>query len=569
MEGSLTMLNSKKLAISLTLSAFALSGFSGEARANVSLKNGNFFIGYTDIVYPGGFEPKIERVYNSKTYFDGMFGWNWGNEYEVFLSVMADGSVVAHEYGGGAENRFTPASFKPQELDQAVQKITAVAQSVGALSSKESVEAYKKRLRSDAFYRNDEWTKYLNQGKIAARKLAVGTKLLSNRFSFQVVSKLQDGYLRSFENGRSEKFNESGKLVRISDKNGNFIDIAYGKDSKIQKVVDNFNRKIFFVFNTKGKVEKIQGENGKESSYKYNDKGELVWTKDVEGNVYEHRYADDKSHNMLQIKYSDRTTMDIAYYGKDKFENVRSIKERDGALTEYLYQADPRDKMHTTVGIRVKGKDGKLISNSSYEYFYKKKADGEDWTYKMVSSIDGDRTETVYNECCGLPLLIKRGKEETAFEYDAKGHVTKKSTPSEITMLSYDSKFGKVAKVARYSKLDPTDKAWSQFQYDERGNLVFAKNSQKQGVKLFYDGNGRIKSMVDQGRRRIDFKYNENSKPIEISDPSVGSITVSYANSGEIKKVESTAGRRIAQQVTSAFQNLLDIIRPAGVTLSF
>jgi YD repeat-containing protein len=88
-------------------------------------------------------------------------------------------------------------------------------------------------------------------------------------------------------------------------------------------------------------------------------------------------------------------------------------------------------------------------------------------------------------------------------------------------------------------------------------------------VRLFYDQNGRIRSMVDQSHRRIDFKYNENSKPVEISDPSLGTITVSYYNSGEIKKVESTAGRKIALQVTSAFQNLLDIIRPAGVTLSF
>jgi YD repeat-containing protein len=96
-----------------------------------------------------------------------------------------------------------------------------------------------------------------------------------------------------------------------------------------------------------------------------------------------------------------------------------------------------------------------------------------------------------------------------------------------------------------------------------------AKNSQSKGVKLIYDPAGRIRSLVDQDRRTISFKYNENSKPIEITDPSLGTITVSYTNSGEIKKVDSTAGRKIALQVTSAFQNLLEIIRPAGVTLSF
>src|SRR5262249_24070845 len=103
----------------------------------------------------------------------------------------------------------------------------------------------------------------------------------------------------------------------------------------------------------------------------------------------------------------------------------------------------------------------------------------------------------------------------------------------------------------------------------DKGNLSFAKNSEGKGVKLFYDLNGRIKSLVDNQKRQINFKYNENSKPVEITDPALGSIKVSYSNSGEIKKVESTAGRKIALQVTSAFQTLLEIIRPAGVSLSF
>ena len=64
---------------------------------NISIKNGNFFIGYTDIVYPGGFEPKIDRTYNSKTPFKGIFGNGWGNEYEAFVTVSADGSTCHTE----------------------------------------------------------------------------------------------------------------------------------------------------------------------------------------------------------------------------------------------------------------------------------------------------------------------------------------------------------------------------------------------------------------------------------------------------------------------------------------
>ena len=550
----------------LTLAIFVSPAIS---QASVSLKNGNFFVGYTDIVYPGGFEPKIERVYNSKTPFKGAFGWGWGNEYEVYMNVSADGSVVVHEYGGGAENRFNPISFNAAELDKAVDAIAGVAQKAGAIGNPQQLAAYKAKLKSDAMFRNDEWERFRNAGKIAARQLANGTQLQSNRFSYQYITKVDKGYVRTYDNGKSERFNEAGKLVRVTDKNNNFIEFTYSKDGKLEKLVDNFNRKMFFTYNAQGLIERIDGENGKRATYEYNGLQELVRTKDVDGNAYAFKYDGAKRHNMVEIAYSDKTKMEIGYYGRDKQENVQTVKDRDGTLTSYTYERNASDKGQYAVGVKVTNAQGQSISSSKYEYVIKTKPTGEEWTYKLATTLDGDRTETTYNECCGLPLLIKHGSEETAFEYDIKGRVTKKSTPLDVTELKYDPKAGKVARVNRFSKTNKKQTSWSEFQYDDKGNLAFAKNSEGKGVKLFYDTNGRIKSLVDNQKRQINFKYNENSKPVEITDPALGSIRVSYSNSGEIKKVESTAGRKIALQVTSAFQNLLEIIRPAGVSLSF
>ncbi|OFZ79169.1 MAG: hypothetical protein A2583_00565 [Bdellovibrionales bacterium RIFOXYD1_FULL_53_11] len=535
------------------------------AGANVSLKNGNFFLNFIDIIYPGGFEPKIERAYNSMTPYKGIFGNNWGSEYEVFLNVSADGSVVVHEYGGGAENRFTPAQFNAQELDKAVDSLAAVAQKSGVAGSASQLAAYKQKLKGDATFRNDEWEKFRSQGRIKPRQLLVGTKLYSVKFNYQFITRFQDGYVRQFDNGRIEKFNDSGKIARISDKNNNFIDFTYGKDGKLQKVVDNFNRKIFFTFNTQGLVAKIQGENGKEASYKYNALKQLVYSKDVDNNVYTYSY--DKIDNLTQIGYADKTTENITYYGPEKGYMVKKDKARDGTVTDYTYEKHGPGV--SSVALDVKGPDGKTISSSKYEYHIKTRADGDEWTQKLVSVLDGEKTETVYSESNGLPLSIKKGGEETTFQYDAKGHVTRKASPLEVTELAYDDKAGKVSKVVIYAPGAKAQAKWSQFQYDAKGNLQFAKNSAGSAVKLFYDANGRIKSLVDQNKRRIDFKYNEHSKPVEISDPSLGTIKVSYTNSGEIKKVESASGRKVALQVTSAFQNLLDIIQPAGVSLSF
>lgn len=548
--------------------AVAIFGMiSAGAQASVSLKNGNFFVGYTDILYSGGFEPKVERVYNSKTIYQGIFGYGWGNEYEVYLTVSADGSVVVHEYGGGAENRFTPSDLKSEDLQKAVDQIVDAARKEGLLGSADQLASYKKRLTENAIFRNEEWEKFRVQGKVQAHVLKPGTTLQSNLFSYQKITKVADGYTRIFDNGKVEKFSEEGKLVRVSDKNNNFIELSYGKDHRLEKLKDNFNRRMVFNFNTQGLVGSVEGENSKKAEFKYDNHNDLVWSKDVEGNVYSYKY--DRNHNMIEIGYSDQTTMQMSYYGQENRLSIKSMKDRDGTLNEYQYQNDPSDSGHYSVTVKMKASDGKMLSESKYEYFMKRKADGQEWQYKLITVLDGDRTETIYNECCGLPLLIKHGTEETSFEYDTKGHVTRKITPSEVTELNYDVGVGKVSKVMRYPKFDKKQSNWSEFKYDTKGNLIFAKNSDNKGVKLFYDANGRIKTMVDQNQRQINFKYNENSKPIEITDPKLGTITVSYSNSGEIKKVESTAGRKIALQVTSAFQNLLDIIRPAGVNLSF
>jgi predicted RecB family endonuclease len=68
-------------------------------------------------------------------------------------------------------------------------------------------------------------------------------------------------------------------------------------------------------------------------------------------------------------------------------------------------------------------------------------------------------------------------------------------------------------------------------------------------------------------KRTLSFIYNALGKPVEISMDNVGKINVDYDNYGEIKKVESKAGHKMALQVTQAFQNLLSIVKPAGVNL--
>lgn len=542
------------------------------AFANVSLKNGNFFIGYTDVVYPGGFEPKLERVYNSKSNYYGMFGWGWGCDLEVYLEMSGDGSIVVHEYGGGAQNWFRPAHSNDSQIKALIEKIIAAAQETDTIKTATEIEIYRRKLLDDEGFRLSELNKYRGKGLIAEQSIPVGTVLFSNKFSYQYIKKIRDGYIRQFDNGRVETFNDKGSIVRVADKNGNYIIFGYDAKGRYNRVTDNLGRQMLLSFNDRGLLEKLTANDGRTTEYRYNDKNQLIYSKDVDSNIYEYDY--DRRHNMTRILYTDKTTMEMTYYGVDKKEHIRTVKERDGTLTLYTYenkQPEPQVS-YLGIGVKVSASDGGVISESKYEYFVKRKENGAEWTQRMITTLDGDKTDTEYTEI-GLPLVIRRNGEETRFTYDPKGHVTRKETPWEITEMQYNDVVGKVSYVSKTSKSDANRKSWSKFSYSPEGNLLYAENSDGMKITLLYDEIGRISSMKTNENKAIEFEYNKNSKPIvirlKIDDKPFGEITVKYTASGEIEKVDSTAGRKIALEVTSAFQHLLDIIRPAGVNLSF
>lgn len=550
--------------------------------AEVSLKNGNFFTGATDMKLPGGFEPSIERVYNSKTGFKGIFGNGWGNEYEVYLEVGSDGGVVVHEYGGGAENRFDSPTMTADEMGKAADQIVAAAKSQGDVTGDQGLADYRGKLLSDAMFRDAEWRKYIGKKVLQPRPLPVGTVLTSGRFSYQTVVVLRTGYQRKLDNGRTELFGKDGKLRQLLNSSGNYLTFAYDVPGQIT-LRDDFGRSIVLFQNDRNLITRIEASNGKTCSYRYNERDELIFARDTDGVEATYEYDAAGRHNLIKLKNTSGMSNEIAYYPRDQFENVKSVLDTDGTLSEYTYVIDKADKRHYTVSVKVTGKPdksgkGETISTSSYEYTNLNKPTGEEYTAKMIALVDGDRTATTYN-AEGLPTRIEHADEATSFVYDSKGHVTQKTTTRDISDLTYDSACSKVSSVKITSRPDGKISEDGHFAYDEKCNLISASAPEK-SVKMQYDAKGRISEVDADSGEKIAFEYNVNSKPTKISVlEHIGKdgkmvplqfITVTYKDDGEIDKVEAVPpGREAALQVTTAFQELLDIIRPAGVNLSF
>jgi YD repeat-containing protein len=539
----------KKSLVALALLPFVAFG-------GVNLKNGNFYITYTDIIVPGGdHDLEVTRTYNAKSTENGWFGFGWGSLYETKLVVSADGSVVVIENGSGAQTRFVPK--EAVNYESASKKIVEAMKKKTPMSDT-AVQALISNLNKDAELRQVYSKKYNIE-----TKLAEGTTLYSNDRGIQTIVKEKDGYKRSNSDGRTDFFDNDGKLTKITDKNGYAILFEY-KGHQVYAIKDTQAKQILLEWHADGKIKSASSAIGdKKTSYVYDAKGNLIQSLDVGGNNYKYDY--DSNHNLTSITYADNSKMQMKY---DKNAFATEVIERNGESTKYKYESNPKNPdFHYWTTVTKKPVDGPE-SVSRYEYEIKSKPDGQQYTYRIATEIDGVKTETIYSECCSLPLKIARGKDITTFEYNAKGLLTKKtSTKGEFVQLDYDDKLNKITKVVNAE-------GWTTFQYDKAGNLSKAVNSVGKSVLLIYDRAGKITKMIDQekndekSRRTLSFKYNSIGKPVEIEMENVGIINVAYDNYGEIKKVESKAGAKMALKVTQAFQSLLSIVKPAGVNLN-
>ncbi len=524
------------------------------AFAGVNLKNGNFYISYTDIVVPGGGKKlEITRTYNSRATDVGWFGFGWGSEFETRLEPSADGSVVIHEHGAGAKTRFIPKT--PVNAEDAAKKIVEAMRKRTQLSEQAAAQLTEK-LKNNAELRHS----YALNFKVQA-PVAVGTVLYSSDRGSQELHVVKDGYKRVYPDGKHELFNQKGHLSKVADKSGYSINFVW-KDGRIESIKDSQAKQIFFSWYADGRVKELWSAGDKKAAYKYQG-DDLVESKDVGGNVYQYSY--DKSHNLTAVTYADKSKMLVKYEPKTLF--VSQITDRNGETTSYQYGNNPKaPEDHYWTIVTKPGFDGKPASNR-YEYEVKARPDGSRYTYRIVTDINGVKTETIYSECCSLPLKIARGKHVTNFEYNAKGLLLKKnSTRGDFVKIDYDDALNKIKRVTNNDGV-------TEFSYDQNGNLVTARNDKGKAVLLLYDTKGKITKMVDDDkktnqRRTLAFKYNALGKPVEIEMEKVGKINVAYDNYGEIKKVESAAGHKMALQVTQAFQNLLTIVKPAGVNLN-
>jgi YD repeat-containing protein len=539
-----------------------------KAHATVDMKNANYTESWIDIQTTGsGYSLRVQRTYNSRSVFNGMFGFGWCSDFETSLSKNPEGHLKLQECGAGQEITFKPQGTGGDSLSTTVDAIIAYYRKTNPNSGEPSVAILKDQLINNSNLRSS-WAK---QAGITAPNSAKGAVFVSDNLEVEKIEFDGSQYSRSLADGTVQKFNLNGRLISMADKNGNFLKFNYNGEL-LREAVDNSGKKLSFTFYPTKRVKDIAGPGNVKVEYKY--KGEdLSEVLNQWKNKYTYDYDD--NHNLTKITFPDNTFKALTYNQKNDWVTSftdRAVGNSSGGKPlackeSYEYFSDksnPKDHFWSTA---IKRCGDEIKNEARFEFWLKTRADGRKYLSRVLNRSMVETLDVTYHPEFGRPTSVKRNAQTTSYDYYTSGLVKEKSTASTRMFYEYKNQFNKVSKVVTEffdAKGKVAKKRETTFNYDQKGNLAAAANTEGQTVRLTYDQRGRIATIVDQAKKEVQIKYEERTgRPAQITRPKVGSIAVTYKPNGDINKVESNDGPSVATQVASTFNNLLDIIAPA------
>lgn len=534
------------------------------SNALVDMKNANYSNTWIDMNAQGasGYDLKVIRTYNSRSLFNGMFGFGWCSDFETSMEINAEGNIKIKECGGGQEVTFSQREVTRKDIDNTINQIITKIKEQKKVGMTEAVlKATQAQMLEDDNMRSELARAYgIN---VAVKE---GTKFYANGRGVEHFVFNKTFYTRNMPDGSSQRFSPQGRLTHIYDKNGNFLKFEYEKDL-ISKIEDNNGRRLSFKYHTNKKVKSIQGPNGLLAEYQFANLDDLSSVTNAWRKVYTYEY--DELHNLTKASWPDKTFVALKYDKKNDW--VVSFADRDKCVESYKYEFGANgDKNHYSSSVKkMCGKE--VMADNKYEFWHKQRDDGQFFLQRVVTVINGNTTDIVYHEVFGTPLSIRRNSERMAFEYYPDGLVKTKTSSNVKMTFEYEPKMKKVSSVSAVQmdeKSKPVGNKKTVFRYDTKGNLTYAENTEGQKISMNYDNRGRIATITDQAKKVVKIEYEERyGKPAIVTRPGLGTIKVSYKGNGEINKVESSEGPSVAMQVASTFNNLLDIIAPATAEL--
>ena len=243
-------------------------------------------------------------------------------------------------------------------------------------------------------YDNDDKVNYeLNKGHYEPEN----SNELVRKSQYEYVVTNPDGakitYYGYFAPWRSPQDPKAGKMIKLEDRFGNTTSFSYNEQGNIKEITDTADRKINFIWEN-NVITKLIDPSGNETSYSYDEFKRLVEVSTPEGR---------KMH-----------------YGYDDHNRLNSITNGEGYTYHFEYNSD--DKV-----VEVKNNEDEVI----YSFIY----NGE---HVSLTDVYNNRWDYIFDNKKVKEITNPLG-QTVQFQYNEKGKITSKVSPSGTELYEYNS----------------------------------------------------------------------------------------------------------------------------------
>ncbi|MEJ8817420.1 DUF6531 domain-containing protein [Lacibacter sp. H407] len=524
------------------------------ATAGVNIKNGNFYISYSDhdLTKFNGFE--IMRTYNSKSTDKGLFGFGWGSEIETRLYIIGDGHILIKEFGSGAPNQFSPGEEDETRITDCINQLVKAALTYEDIENNPvSVNAFRRKMRSSLEDRFRKWLLYAEEGLLKEPTLSLNEKWISYDLGYQQLLKTKTGFQRINDDGSYDLFNNKGFFTGRYTSGGRAVySISYNANNQIAQLKDKGGNIFTFTIDKEGRAVTIKSRQG--ISYYWYDGVVLVKTKDIANNTYRHSY--DSSYNMIAIHYTDGTSMLMEYETTTLF--CKKVTQPNGDVTEYEYktfydaEGNINDNHYATL-VLAKPKGNTKTDSTYYEYEIKDKPDGSSYIYHFYYNKNGEEFEELNNEECEMPIFVRKGTIVDSFAYNNNCITILKENDTIRITAEIDSAWNKASNI-RFTNKKTKQVRNKTISYNSNGNPVLMTEGTA-ATTISYSAAQQI-TMVKSEKGELLYKYNKFEQLMSVTLTGTGELLFVYDEEGNVLKKESKQGKEAALKIEAVYNEL-------------
>jgi RHS repeat-associated protein len=404
-------------------------------------------------------------------------------------------------------------------------------------------------------------------------------------------------YIYTLPDQTKLEFNESGQLLKETDRDGNAITLTY-KEGKLASVEDGAGRKLTFTYN-EGFVEQIEDPMKNVVKYTYESKNLVKVVEPGEKEKWEFKY--NASHELEGLIDGREKKTSIEY--ESEHHRVKTIKDPLERKTSFAYTATETGsetsitEPNGSTTVEVFNSAGlptsiTLASGEKYAATIKYEYDG---SYDTIAIADpnGHTTKYTYSTAGDQTSVTDPNEDITKRTFDKTHDVETETTPRGETTTIKRNANGDPEVIERPAPGKEVQK--TKYKIAANGDIESETNPLGQETTFTYDKYGDLTSATDPEKNKRSWEYNEDSqatatvsprgnvkegeapkyttkatrdpqgRTLEVTDPLGHTTKYVYDADGNLEKVTDGNGRT-TKNVYDADNELIEVEEPGIVT---